>query len=282
MIKIFLILFSGGFLFLSVFYWRFIRERPIGLLNLEYNHSTLFLYIFSICCTIFTLYSAFISTPYRKNIFMNIKIINFLKQKIIKIKKILDLLYDEYIKYFYDFILYKIPLYIKFIKVITPKWYSMQKYFFWLAHLFIFIPPFSFFCVFYRYCDIKILYFFSKINFFLLLTLLLKAITYSIKENCETDLGTVQRNIYFDPEGPDGSKYYIREELWNIKPELAYILHTKLNYFLKQYKQNLQYMEYSENFENYLHKPYPKLYYQLLGSIFWLISWLFMVFYLLQ
>ena len=203
--------------------------------------------------------------------------------KIHKNKKKLSIIYTEFIKYFYDFILYKIPRYIKFVQRITPKWYKMHKFFYFFAHIFVFIPPVlvagSFFI------DVVILKSFTlfpKTIFVLLLPLLLKAISYSIKEMCETDLGTVQRNIFFDPHAPNGAKYYIREELWHIKPELADILHTNLNYFLSEYDKNLKHQEYSECFEKYINEKYPKFYYQIVTCTLWIISWVYMVIYLLQ
>lgn len=282
MIKLYGALLGGILLFLSLFYWRFLRERPAGALNLDYSNSTLFLYIVSICFMLLTLYSMLISSQSIENIDKKNYVYCIIK-KFITLKQKLSILYNEFIKDFYDFILYKISSYIKFMHYITPIWYSMHTYFYFFIHVFIFLPPCLVSLAF--FIDIVILKsftFFPKSIFFLLVPLLLKAIAYSVKELLETDLGTVQRNIYFDPGAPDGEKYYIRKELWNIKPELAYILHTKLNYFLSEYEKNLKFMEKSEEFENYMIKKYPKLYYQLVSSILWIISWICLIMYMVQ
>lgn len=279
LIKIYSLLITGSGIFCALFYWRFLRERPLGNLGIEFSFLRILLYGFSICLMIFTIYNIFIPSM----IISDNNTPNVFVQKLVKLKNLLDGYYTDFVQYFYAYILYKFPIYLRFINFITPLWYKYPQYYPVLINILIFFPPLL--ISFFFFVDVVMLkkfVFFPKAIFLLLFTIIIKFIAFSIKEGVQEEIDNVERNIKYDPTLPEGTQFYIREELWEILPALASTIYHNLNLFITQYALNLKYLEYSSDFDLYIKNSYPKKYYLLLSSFLWIISWMDMIIYMVQ
>ena len=272
--------FRQNFLLLSgltiggiLLFWRFLRIRPQGPIELEFSYIRIGLYLFSILVLLFTLYSLLIG--------FNSKSSSKLAIKVAEYKAKLVMLYERFTEEFLDKIIYKYPIFVSFIRISYHKWFYLHKFFPYIVHFLIFIPPVllaaSFF---YDVVIAKSFHYFPRMIIVMLLPLLVRLIAWLTYVRCDNQIKGADTNITFSVF-PDGQpNIYIGPEVWAKNKKLAEILSANLNEVLEQYLKNLEYLPYAENFYTLLNSP-SKKFYQIFSILLWIASWSTLIYYLI-
>ena len=260
-----LLLFGGLSLFATLFFWRFLRKRSTGPIELEFSIFRIVLYLFSILVLLFTLYSLLIG--------FNNNSSSWISRKVAQYKtKLLDL-YENFSKEVLKKIFYKSPILLRFTNGIYHKWFSLHKFFPFIVHFLIFIPPVLLAASFFYDVVInKNFHYFPKMIIVMLLPLSIRLIAWLTYESCLIEIKGAEACISYSDSLEGKPEFYIDPDVWAKNEELAVLLTANLDAILEDYLKYREYLPYAENFYTLLNSP-SKKFYQLLSILLWIASW---------
>lgn len=271
-------LFIFGLLALSIwFFLRFIKERPYGEILLTFSLVKILSYALSIILAIFTIFVLI------NNIFSIITLENKEKSKIVE--KFLELstfvkkMVEEFFDTFFARIILRIPKSEQIFNFFMFFFWKTRNYYRLIVNIFIILPrcivSLSFFIdvVIYRN-----FYYFPKLVILLLIPFLLKSLIWFVNKHC-SDFCYSMESLLDRKSEPNGSyTFSIRPAALEEYSELAHKIMNNLEYFLRDYDVYTIIMDQIKVMDT----SWPeKVIFQIMNSILWIISWIFLIIYML-
>lgn len=265
----------GGLIVFFVFFGlRFLRKRLDGPILLEFSCYKVASYIISITILVFIFLKILGFIKYKNS--------NKITEAFVNLKKN----YDQVIADIYRKIFYEFDFITKSIEYITPK--VIRTEYTWCYRLismfFLLIPYFIVALLFFYDVVIKKEFaLFPKYIYLLLIPLVLKISLWFIKEHAtiETIAITAIMELSSDPE-TNTISYAIYPFVWEEKPMLATVVSENIVDIIRQYMNRRSALIVMEQFEGEYNSSIKNKLIKLITILLWLVSWIFMLMYVLQ
>lgn len=254
------------------FSWRFLRERPLGAIDMPFDSISIFLYLISIIFALITLGQIVLSY------FSTVKEPSGWVKNLLEKKQNFTQYYEDVLHNIYTRIISSIPKVNTLITAWVPKWFRLSFYFRILIYIFIYLFPVLVAVSF--FVDIVInneFYYFPKMIYILLFPICLRLSAWLCHEQCLLDIDFAETTIYME-DLEDGSKHYkVYDYVWEDSPQFAEHLAMNLNEIASAYLERKHFMKLSLSFYEFIKNlPYKRTF-QFIGLIFWITSWITLI-----